>query len=52
MMFAHSTHLAEEHHTEEQKQVGGCAAILLLALELINRVEDVLSHSQPVVESD
>ncbi len=51
-MFAHSTHVAEEHHTAEQKQVGRCAAVLLLAFDLINSVDDVVSHCQPVVEFD
>ena len=34
MMSTHSPHLAEEHHTEEQKQVGRCAAFPLLACKL------------------
>ena len=31
MMSTHSTHPAEEYHTEKQKQVGRCAAVPLLA---------------------
>jgi len=30
-MLAHSTDPAEEYHTEEQQQVGRCAAVPLLA---------------------
>ena len=40
-----------EYHTEEQKQVGRCATVPLLALDLIKRVDNVISHCQLVVES-
>ena len=51
-MSTHSPDAAEEHHTEEHKQVGRCAAVPLLALDLTSRAEGVITLSHPVAESD
>ena len=50
-MLTHNAHLAEEHHIEEQKQVGCCAAAPLLAVDLTNRAENVTTQCHPVAES-
>ena len=50
-MLTHHAHLAEGHHMEEQKQVGCCAAVPLLAVDLTNRAENVTTQCHPVAES-
>jgi len=50
LMSTHSTDAAEGCNTEEQKQVGHCAAVPLLALDLADRAENDIHHCHPVVE--